>query len=371
MPPSSKSHKILLAGVVPPPVHGQSMATKALFDEDFPSIEKILIEIRSSKELKQVGRLSPSKVFGLIGIVALTWMQWLKHRPTVLYYTAGSGAWVPFARDFLFLGLCRPLFRRTLIHYHSGDLVEFLAKSPFRSAMGKFIYGRGAWSIRLGKHCPAPIYANTKVFDVSNGVKAPASFPPRKVRDSFRILFLGNLFEEKGVIDLIQAVKIAATDHPSPITLTLMGSWPSENVRLKTEALLADLPANVTSPPPAPAYGDEKWQALATHDILVFPSYYRSENLPLILIEAMAASLPVIATDWRGIKSLVENEVTGLLVPTHAPAALAAAIKRLADRPALRNAMGATARLHYEQHLTSECYLNAMHDVFIAAFARS
>jgi len=53
MPPSSKSHKILLAGVVPPPVHGQSMATKALFDEEFPGIEKILIKIRSSNELSK------------------------------------------------------------------------------------------------------------------------------------------------------------------------------------------------------------------------------------------------------------------------------------------------------------------------------
>ncbi len=132
--------KIMLVGVVPPPVHGQSMATKALFDADLSPLEKIIVEIRSSKTLSSVGRFSLSKALGLFPLVGQAWLGWLQHRPRVLYYTAGSGAWVPFFRDFIFLALCRPLFSKVLIHYHAGNLVEFLSGSRLLS---------GPWALHL------------------------------------------------------------------------------------------------------------------------------------------------------------------------------------------------------------------------------
>jgi glycosyltransferase involved in cell wall biosynthesis len=365
-----KIPKIMLVGMVPPPVHGQSMATQALFAADLSPLEKIIVEIRSSKTLSSVGKFSLSKALGLFSLVGRTWFAWLRHRPQVLYYTAGSGAWVPFFRDFIFLALCRPLFSKVLIHYHAGNLVDFLNRSRLLTHLGRFTYGRGAWTIRLGSFCPAPIYPGNLVFDVPNGIDAPTDLPPRPPSDSFRILFLGNLFEDKGVLDLMDAVQALAVKHPTPITLSLVGGWPDDATRIKVERKIAAFPSNVTCPTPAPAYGAEKWKALAEHDVLAFPTYYSAENLPLVLIEAMAAGLPIIASDWRGIRSLVEDGVTGILVPPRDIPKLVDALELVVKNPSVSSMIQKNAHCYYQQCLTKGNYINTIKKIMLQAVGK-
>ena len=356
-----------MVGVLPPPIHGQSLATQALFDADLSPVKKVLIPIRSSKTLKSVGKLSFSKVSGLMLLVAKAWTAWLRHRPSILYYTAGSGAWIPFTRDVVFLSLCRPLFKRTLIHYHSGNLQGFVEGTKLRALFGRLAYGRGAWTLRLGSHCPAPDYPGNRVFDLPNGLDAPPISISRDSPEEFRILFLGNLFKEKGVLDLIDAVGKMARSHPAKIRLSLVGSWPSDDAKAEIEEKIATLPSNVYCPEPRPAFGQEKWQMLAEHDAFVFPSYYSSENLPLVVIEAMAASLPVVATDWRGIRSLIVHGETGFLVPVNDVKALASAILTLAQRPDLRKSLGAKARQAYESTYTLEGHITSFRQILLSA----
>ncbi len=78
---------------------------------------------------------------------------------------------------------------------------------------------------------------------------------------------------------------------------------------------------------------------LAASDIFVLPSHF--EGLPMSVIEAMLCGLPVVATDIRGPREQVEDEVTGLLVPAADPAALQGALRRLCSDAAMRRRMGA------------------------------
>ena len=366
---NSSQTKVLMAGVVPPPIHGQSLATKALFEANLAPIRKILIPINSSQSLDKVGKLSLTKISGLLVIILKTWVSWIRERPPILYYTAGSGAWVPFFRDVLFLGLCRPLFKRTLIHFHSGDLNDFLQKSSFRTWLGRQIYGRGAWTLRLGPNCPAPIYPTNRVLEIPNGIASPLS-PSKKIASpNLRILFLGNLFESKGVIDLLQGVRLFAENEHRNILLSLVGGWADSSSRQRIEMHIANLPANVNCPSPRPMHGEEKWNALANHDVLVFPSYYERENLPLVVIEAMAASLPTIASNWRGIPSLIEDGENGLLVPTSNPSAIATALHQFFAEPDLAASMGKRARKKFEEQFTLDHFLANMKQILQAASA--
>ncbi|WP_051356717.1 glycosyltransferase [Azorhizobium doebereinerae] len=80
----------------------------------------------------------------------------------------------------------------------------------------------------------------------------------------------------------------------------------------------------------------------AAIDALVLATH--TEGFPLVLLEAMSADLPVVATDVGGIPEAVADGETGLLVPHEDAPALAAAMLRLAADPALRAAMGAAGR---------------------------
>ena len=83
-------------------------------------------------------------------------------------------------------------------------------------------------------------------------------------------------------------------------------------------------------------------------DLFVLPSH--REGFPRAAMEAAASGLPVIATDIRGCRQVVEPGVNGLLVPVKDPAALAAAIRRLGEDPETRTAMSTAARQRAEQH---------------------
>jgi glycosyltransferase involved in cell wall biosynthesis len=101
----------------------------------------------------------------------------------------------------------------------------------------------------------------------------------------------------------------------------------------------------------------EKSQAYRSADIFCFPSFYASETFGVVLIEAMSHGLPIVATNWRGIPSVVEDGVCGVLVPPRDAAALAARLRQLIENPSQREAMGAQGRRIFLQKFTSErCY---------------
>jgi glycosyltransferase involved in cell wall biosynthesis len=91
---------------------------------------------------------------------------------------------------------------------------------------------------------------------------------------------------------------------------------------------------------------------LATTDVLVAPSVPTSggkrEGLPVVLIEAMAAGVPVVASHLSGIPELVEDGVTGLTVPPGDPDAIAAAIERLLADPGLAASYARAGRARIE-----------------------
>ena len=86
---------------------------------------------------------------------------------------------------------------------------------------------------------------------------------------------------------------------------------------------------------------------LAALDVFVLPS--RSEGLSNTILEAMAASVPVVATRVGGADEMVEDDATGILVPAASPPALAAALARLLQDPELRLAMGRAGRARVER----------------------
>ena len=81
-------------------------------------------------------------------------------------------------------------------------------------------------------------------------------------------------------------------------------------------------------------------EMLAQSSIFVFPAIHDSsgdtDNLPTVLIEAMASSLPIVATKVAGIPEIVQHNENGILVPEKDPAQLAAAIRLMAEDRALQ-----------------------------------
>ena len=89
----------------------------------------------------------------------------------------------------------------------------------------------------------------------------------------------------------------------------------------------------------------------------------RAAALVCVVAEAMQFSLPVVATRWRGVPSVVEEGVSGLLVPVRDATALADAIQRLAEEPELAGEMGQRGREIYLERFTEQRFRAVMERV--------
>jgi glycosyltransferase involved in cell wall biosynthesis len=114
---------------------------------------------------------------------------------------------------------------------------------------------------------------------------------------------------------------------------------------------------------------DDVAELLATADVFVLSS--RSEGLPVSILEAMAAGLPVVATSVGGVPEVVVDGDTGLLVPPGDPSSLAAAIERLLADPALRRHLGEAGRRRITEHFDLASVQRAHLDLYRRALTRS
>jgi len=161
-------------------------------------------------------------------------------------------------------------------------------------------------------------------------------------RAGTKALFVGRLAAVKGVPVLFSAMQQLIQDIPA-FHLTLIGDGP-ERAALEHMATEMGLGPHVSFV----GYKSqaEVADALQEHDLLVLPSF--AEGVPVVLMEAMAAALPVVTTQIAGVPELVQQGHSGVLVPPGDPLALQEALHRVLADPALAEQMGANGRAHVE-----------------------
>lgn len=113
--------------------------------------------------------------------------------------------------------------------------------------------------------------------------------------------------------------------------------------------------------------GEQKYQLLADSDAFVFPSYYPPEGHPWVIVEAMAAGLPIVSTDQGAIRESVIDGHNGFLVNKQDPPDVARRVRELATDDQLRKTMGRRSRQRYEQEFTESRMVQRM----TAAFAQA
>ena len=160
-------------------------------------------------------------------------------------------------------------------------------------------------------------------------------FNCRHANEPFSLLFAGRLCHPKGIFDLIQA--LARARFSARAHLTIVGDGPDRMQLAKLSRALG-VEDKVTFAGAVSSIAS----FLAESHALVLPSY--SEGIPRVVMEAFAAGVPVIGTAIPGIKQLVEDESTGLLVPVADCDALARALERLCQSPDVGRRMAFKAR---------------------------
>jgi glycosyltransferase involved in cell wall biosynthesis len=403
--------KLLVFAHTPPPHHGQSYMVRLMLDgfggdqrgrPPAPSTQSphglacYHVNARVSKELEDIGDFRLGKLVLLFGYCfEAIWCRF-RYGVQTLYYIPAPGKPSALYRDWVVMFLCRPFYKRIVLHWHAAGLAKWLETST-RYRARAFTYNRLKdvdMSIVLSKYnrADAEKLFPKNIAVVSNGIPDPCPdfdkqlLPGRKARvaarkkiaggqpdasesekagehpECFRVLYLAHCTREKGLFDCIGGVlraneKLAAAGK-FRIELTVAGNFVSPAEREEFNRIAATAEGVKYVRYLGFVSGEGKDKALREADLFCFPTYYQNENQPVNLIEAMAFGLPVITTRWRSLPELLPPGEHSL-VDTCSPEQIADALVA-----GLTVDGSAAARENFLRHFTLQQYLAGLAEAF-------
>ncbi len=316
----------------------------------------------SEKSAFRLNRLRPA----LTGLAHLA--RLLARRQVDVVHVTTTLFWAT-PREALVLTLCRLAGVPTVLHLHSGNQIIAWRDGlpqPQRAALDAVLRAAGTvivLSNELREYLTAQL-PGLAVVRIANPVETaepppgPPVLPPR--RQPIRVLFVGALTPKKGVAELAQAV-LALPD----VELVLIGGAgealdAAADLRMQTALVtLADARRLVQVSEKTP---EDVLRAYREADIFCLPSH--REGLPNVLLEAMAAGVPCVATPVGGIPDVLDG--AGLLVPVGDVAALIRALDTLAGDAQARAHWGGLARARVVATCGTAAVLAAYRQTYLA-----
>jgi glycosyltransferase involved in cell wall biosynthesis len=291
---------VLVISALPPPVHGQSWVTSRVVDALG----------RSGAEIK-VFDISPGTLQRSVGYHAKKLAQVLKaciwamarfHRSAHIYMTLDAGPGLVY--NFIIATCGRGLGARMFLHHHTAAHLD--RKHP---AVDLLFRLAGRWtqhvvlSEAMAEDLRRAYTSATRVLVSHNACHVPdpgaAEFEPRS---PLRLGFLSNLSAEKGFDLAISTCRAAAADGLH-VRLVVAGPLTDE----ASEAVLADGRAALGERLDyrGPVSGQAKARFLNDIDVLLFPTRYRNEAQPLVVLEALSHGKPVVVSERGYLRELV------------------------------------------------------------------
>ncbi len=240
------------------------------------------------------------------------------------YFLGSLACWLSRSRA------TRIMSRRSLTGCYQTPLIRFIEKLLHRRT--RILVGNSPAVIaQLREEAP-----KADIRLIRNGVATePNAF--RKVDGVFQMICVANAFTYKGHEDLLAAIRQIGPQLPEPWNLWLVGRGTEKYTTWRVHGL---------------GYRTDVASLLASSDLFILPSH--EEGSSNALLEAMAAGVPVIATQTGGNTDAIIQGISGVLVPTRSPVALGAAIVAMAANLDMRARMAKAAKQDIARRFTWE-----------------
>lgn len=280
-----------------------------------------------------------------------------RHRLRILHLQVSERS--SFIRKGLLLELGRRLGYRTVLHHHGAELIPFYrrARRPMRGWVRRCV-ARADVNIVLGDGWKEFVVDELGAAPARVRVLANASgdlgFVTRPVTGQpTHFLLMANLSARKGVGDFLLALQSLARSG-RPVRATLAGGGEVEQFRAQAAEMGLGEIVTFTGW----VNRAEAAQLLLAADVLVLPSY--NEGLPMVILEALSAGLPVIATPVGSIPEVLTDRRDCLLVTPGDTDGLAAGMRWLVDSPELRRSLALRGRELFEHRFTIGDYMASL-----------
>ncbi|MGV3771512.1 MAG: glycosyltransferase, partial [Verrucomicrobiales bacterium] len=312
------------------------------------------VNSRLTKEVSEIGAFGGGKALKVFRYIAEAIYCRFRYGVKNLYYVpAPPNLLMPLVRDWVILACCRPFFSRIIFYWHAAGLGDWSDKkaSPLQQWLNRKLLGNVALSASPSNVQDAKWFRPKKALRVPYGIPDPAPefdssiLPHRAERFKkiasalagddasglvIKVFFMALCAKEKGLHDAVKAValgnkRLAEAGNRTRFHLQAGGHFLNEDERRMFEQLTAQLSAQNEVRHVGFLKTEGKAAIFKESDLFCFPTYYSAESFPIVLIEAMAFGLPIVATRWRSIPELFSADYPGL-VDIQAPEQVAKAL---------------------------------------------
>jgi glycosyltransferase involved in cell wall biosynthesis len=273
-------------------------------------------------------------------------------RGGVVYLPLPQGA-PAFLRESLLIHVAASVGWRVAVHLRGGEfhhfygaqmrLLRWWIRVTMRRVDAVGVMGESLRSIFTGLVPPQ------RIAVVANGT--PDLGPvPEVARERDLVLYFGNLRRRKGISEALTAAELVLERRPDA-RFVFAGDTTEPEVERELAQRAAASGGRIDVRPPTA--GEEKRRLFLSAAVLLFPPVL-PEGHPRVVLEGLAAGLPVVTTDRGAIAETVRDGVDGFVLSDPEPEALADRVLRLLDDDELRVRMGRAARERYLERYTQE-----------------
>lgn len=272
-----------------------------------------------------------------------------------------TASYSSFWEKCLYIFIGRIAGKKIVLHVHGALFdVFYRGSSIFAKTLIRFFMSNchavivlsRSWLTFFNSILPS---ANLRV--VENGINLKPYSPAEKHNEITAFLHIGEISQRKGIEDVL-SVLYELKQEGVNFHLHLAGGGEVDRINLKIIEL--GLQEYVTVH--GPIRGDKKGALFALCDVFVLASF--AEGLPIAIIEAMAAGLPVLSTTVGGIPDVIKNDVQGFLCAPGDRQKLKENIIKMISNPLLRRKMGANNRLYAQTHYDIERCATEIIDIY-------
>lgn len=356
--------KILFIMHMPPPVHGAAMMGKYIHDSKLinEKFDCYYINLTTAKSLQDIGKGGIKKLWKFVCLLVRIVKSLLGIHPQMVYVTPNSHGGA-FYKDFVVVELIKLLGYKVIVHYHNKGVAtcqdKWLDDKLYR------IFFKNIKVILLADALYQDVEKYVKrenVFICPNGIPTSLEVEPTSERNNVipQLLFLSNLLVDKGVLVLLDALKILK-ERGYSFVCNFVGGETAEIDAARFAEEVEKRGLNDMAVYLGKKYGAEKNEEYRKSDIFIFPTL--NEAFGLVLLEAMEHALPCIAADEGGISEIVDEGETGFIVSKRNANILADKIEYLLIHPEERMRMGKNGYRKFYDKFTLRKFEESMADI--------
>lgn len=342
-----------MIGPLPPPVHGVTISTSLVLANPLLA-ERFSVEHLDTSDPRSgranIGRWDATNVVVALRAAARL-ARTLRGGRGLVYLPLSQGR-PAFLRDALFIWLGSLRGWRVTSHLRGSELdVLYRAQPrPLRWWMRRILARVDSMAVLGASLIPVfdGLIPTERIAVVPNGT--PDLADQGHVREPDTVLFFSNLRRRKGLVEAVEAAERVIARHPTA-RFRFVGNWEDEELARELHERTEGLGDRITFVPGVT--GEDKHAALLSAAILLFPPVL-PEGHPRVVLEGLAAGLPVVTTDRGAIADTVVDGESGFVLPDPLPDQLADRILRLLEDDDLRERMSRAARERYLACFTQE-----------------